>query len=240
MAAFRSDPDDPGRGQQFHRGSVQRGSDAGRVGDGLLRRDLYANESPPDLWGDIFSGTRAPSQTDAHHRATHRRISTRLGRRDLAGDADDWPAGFPLHVAHLRIHGRPRFGTDCGRPGSDSICGAATQRRTRAAVRCRRGRQNSILGRTRLPLDSGPGEQRDSPSHHGARSELASVGSDLLHALMCGRLRSSGGIGGGPAGCHRRHLARRALSKASTAHGNGRRPGSSGTEGPARKGFRKI
>ena len=58
--SFQVEPDDPGCGRQFHGGGVQRGSDPGRVGDGLLRRNLYANESPPDFRRDFFDCTRAP------------------------------------------------------------------------------------------------------------------------------------------------------------------------------------
>ena len=77
-----------------------------------------------------------------------------------------------------------------------------------------------------------------SPLHHGARHEIASGGGDLFHALMCGRLRCAGCFGRGTPGCHCGYLARRALSKALSSHGNGRRPGSSGTKGPARKAVR--
>jgi hypothetical protein len=58
----------------------------------------------------------------------------------------------------------------------------------------------------------------------------------IFSMLLCvGCVRGAGRPGGGPAGGHREHPARRDLSKALSSHGHRRRLGSTVTEGSPRK-----
>ena len=59
LFSFQLKPDAARCGWPLHGGGVQRGSDSDCVGDGLLWRDLYADQPSPHFWNAVFSRTRA-------------------------------------------------------------------------------------------------------------------------------------------------------------------------------------